>query len=321
MDRDWRVLITSAGVASAINVMSALRSQEKRDVEIVAGDMDPLAPGLHLADSSHVLPPVKDPDYIETLLEIAENEKATSLIPIYSGEIELISEERERIREAGIRCLVADSDVLNTVNDKVNFGNWLKEEGLPHPSILGPDEVEFPVFVKPRKGSSSKGARVIENDNQLAEVDLSDYVLQEYTPGLEVTIDFLVAPDGELLAAVPRERIQVKDGKSVKARTIDFPQGIDLLGKVVERSGFVGPGNMQIMRTEKGPVIIELNPRFAAGGLPLATAAGPNMPYMLLEILYQGRCEPRLEYRKDLYMSRYLTEIFLGKDNSGFKRV
>ena len=321
METNWCVMVTSAGVASAVNVMNALRLQNRRKVRIVAGDMDPLAPGLHIADSHHVLPPVKDPDYIGELTGIAKEEGATALIPIYSGEIELISGRMDVLRRSGIGCLVASRRSLGILNDKEAFGRWLEKEGLPHPESVNPDDIDFPVFIKPRRGSSSKGAKVVENQAQLDALDLSRYVIQEYVPGTEVTIDFLVSPDGELLAAVPRERIQVKDGKAVKARTIEFPEGIRLLEEVVRRSGFVGPGNMQIMRGEKGPVVIEVNPRFAAGGLPLATAAGPNMPYMLLELLHTGDCAPHMEYERGLYMSRYLTEVFLRKDESGFKKV
>ena len=69
-----------------------------------------------------------------------------------------------------------------------------------------------------------------------------------------------------------------------------------------------------------GPRVIELNPRFSAGGLPLSVASGPNMPLMLLEMIYEGSVKAHLEYERGLYMVRYLTEIFLREEASGYER-
>ena len=317
----YDVLITSAGVASAVNVISSLRSAPDIEVRIVSGDMDPLAPGLFLADSSYVLPPISESGYIEELIRIAHKEKLDYLIPIFSREIELISSRMDLLLDNDLKCMVPGTSTLSIVNDKEKFSNWLIENGIQGPPSIDPNEGPYPLFIKPRSGSSSKGARLVSTIEDLGNIDISSHILQEYIEGKEYTIDFLASGEHELIAAVPRERIEVKDGKAVKTRTVILPEAVEILRKIVTKLEYQGPGNLQMIKGKKGMFVIELNPRFAAGGLPLATASGPNMPLMLLEMLKNGKTDPVMGYRSNLIMVRYLSNIFVEEQDGSLKRV
>ncbi len=317
----YDLLITSAGVASAINVISSLRSAPDIQLRIVAGDMDPLAPGLFLADRAYTLPPISEAGYIEELIRIADKEKLDYLIPIFSREIELISSRIDQLSDNDLRCMLPKPSTLSIVNDKEKFSIWLTENDMLGPASIDPNEGPYPIFVKPRRGSSSKGARSISSIEDLGRIDLTSNIFQEYIEGKEYTIDFLASRDHELMAAVPRERIEVKDGKAVKSRTVMLPEGVNILRKIVRNLEYQGPGNLQVIKGKKGMFVIELNPRFAAGGLPLATASGPNMPLMLLEILKNGKTEPVMRYRSDLFMVRYLSDIFIEERNGLLNRI
>ena len=52
------VLITSAGVMSAVNIIKSLKLQKEINVEIVATDVDKYAAGLYLADKYYISPPL-----------------------------------------------------------------------------------------------------------------------------------------------------------------------------------------------------------------------------------------------------------------------
>ena len=317
----YDVLITSAGVASAINVISSLRSTSGVDIRIIAGDMDPLAPGLFLADGRYTLPPISSPEYIQDLIRIAAKEELDYIIPIFSKEIELISSKRELLDGSGLKCMVPDPSTLSIVNDKGEFSKWILDNDIPGPAIVDPGDTQFPIFVKPMVGSSSKGARPLYSMDEITRIDPSKYIFQEFVEGTEYTIDFLASREHELMAAVPRERIEVKDGKAVKARTVELKEGVVLLEKIVAELNYQGPGNLQVIDGKNGLQVIELNPRFAAGGLPLATASGPNMPLMLLEMLRDGTTMPKLDYRKGIYMVRYLSNFFLEERNGEYSTL
>jgi len=320
-ENDRNVLLTSAGVASAVNVISSLRMYKGGTTRIIAGDMDPLAPGLHIADSSVILPPIKDPRYVERLMEIAKEEMAGALLPMFSGEILLVSKNRDRLSCSGIGTLLSSPETLSMIDDKRSFGRWLEKNQIPCPAAVDPEQADGPVFVKPVTGSSSKGARLVKEPSELGTLKRETHIFQEHVKGQEYTIDFLASEDSELLAAVPRERLEVKDGKAVKARTVELKKGIELLSQVVDGLSYIGPGNLQVMGSTDELKVIELNPRFAAGGLPLATAAGPNIPGMVLDLIFEGYTKPHMEYERGLYMTRYLTEVFLKGEGDGFRRV
>ena len=79
------VLVTSAGVASALNVIKSLRLQKEFPVSICALDMDPLAPGLHLADVAYVSPPASDVDnYLKFLYDTCKKHHIAAFYPCYS---------------------------------------------------------------------------------------------------------------------------------------------------------------------------------------------------------------------------------------------
>ena len=69
------VLLTSAGVATAVNVIHALRHSTLLDVKIVSVDMDPFSAGLYLADKHHMVPPAKKPQYLDEILKICKSEE------------------------------------------------------------------------------------------------------------------------------------------------------------------------------------------------------------------------------------------------------
>ena len=66
------VLVTSAGVATASNVINALKLARDMKVRTVAVDVNPYAVGLHRADAGYLVPPCSDPGYVDSLLALCK---------------------------------------------------------------------------------------------------------------------------------------------------------------------------------------------------------------------------------------------------------
>jgi len=135
--------------------------------------------------------------------------------------------------------------------------------------------------------------------------------VQEAVDGTEFTVDCFAAEPGRVVAAVPRERIAIKAGVSVKGRTYHHPLIEDIASTVVEKSGIVGPANVQGMLKADGSFsIIEMNPRFS-GTLALTTASGINFGSLLLDCI-AGNPIPDLRgaHKADVRMVRYWSEVF-----------
>ena len=168
------VLFTSAGVASAVNVIKSLRLQSDIPVSVIAIDMDALAPGLHLADFAYVSPEIKDfRKYLDFLIDVCRKHNIRALYPCYSREISAIAHAKTIFQKQGVETLLPTSEVIDLCNDKRNFHEFAMGMNLRLPKcfeadkILGIVEAEFPLFIKPVSGSSSIGAIKIENKREL----------------------------------------------------------------------------------------------------------------------------------------------------------
>jgi carbamoyl-phosphate synthase large subunit len=308
------VLITSAGTASAINVIKALRRQSELPLRLLACDMDPSAAGLRLADEHHISPPASHPDYWPSILNLCDSLHVDALFPIHSSEIEFVAERAAELASHGVKTLLPEAKIIRLCNDKKLAVKAAMEAGIPVPaSVSNAASTSFPLFTKPQTGSGSKNARRIDGPAELnfALRKDPDLIVQEYVEGVEVTVDALCDASGDLIVASPRERTEVKAGQSVKGITLDAPPLVEMTRRIVRAFGLIGPCNLQFILRDKEPVFIELNPRFAAGGLMLTVEAGANIPLIALKLIVGVNiCQSETQAEKGIRMTRYSEEIF-----------
>ena len=116
-------------------------------------------------------------------------------------------------------------------------------------------------------------------------------MLQEYLPGEEYSVDVYVRRDGRVIAAVPRDRMKIDFGIAVASRTLNLPDLMQSAIRTAEVIGVRGCANVQFKRGADGVFkLLEVNPRFP-GTLPLTTAAGIDMPKLMVDEL-MGRPVP-----------------------------
>ncbi|GAB3385171.1 hypothetical protein GCM10027568_01850 [Humibacter soli] len=179
--------------------------------DVVALDGDPAAPGLRAADESHVVD-ITDPNAVIATLGSAPD----VVIPVPIGRyLTTTGVVNDRF---GLPGVSETSARLST--DKYEFHRVMEEHSLRSTcAILIPAGSEdyaipaaFPVVVKPRFGSGSRGVAVCltpdELQNTLAAVLPSgdDLVIEEFAEGIEYGIDAVVV-DGVLQVILLREKI------------------------------------------------------------------------------------------------------------------
>jgi carbamoyl-phosphate synthase large subunit len=134
-------------------------------------------------------------------------------------------------------------------------------------------------------------------------------IIQEYIEGREFTIDLVADGKGNVLAVVPRERLEVKAGIVSKGRTVRDEKLSNCARRIAEALGIVGPCNIQCRLRDNVPTFFDINPRFSAG-LPLTTAAGVNAPLILLQLALGLPTKKTYEFRPGIYMARYWEEVY-----------
>jgi len=320
LQKEINVLITSAGTASAVSVIKALKLQTEINIRITAVDTDPLAPGLFLADSYRVVPPASNPNYINELIDFALSIGATILIPIYSKEIELIAQHHSTLLEHGIQTLLPAPEVIALCNNKTAMNACVTELGIQIPrtytseEILQVSENVLPVFAKPNSGSSSTGAQKFETLAPLKTFAASNvnFVFQEFIDAEEVTVDVFCDSSGTVKVIAPRLRLATKGGQSTKGKTVDKEIFEKPIHAICSKLGIKGACNIQFFIKDKSLYFIEVNPRFAAGGLMLTVKSGANIPLLLIkEMLDIKISDSELICKPGIIMTRYWEEIII----------
>lgn len=310
-------MISAGGTVTAQSIVKALR-EDGRATFLAIGDMDTLNATKAFVDDFVQLPRASDPDFGRACVAAVKSLKIDLFIPlIVEAEFLPLDAVREEFVGSGCRLWVPDREIVQSAGDKLAFARFLSRHGIPGPQTHeytdGFVPERFPVYLKPRRGSGSVGTMRVESLHTLREAAAgrANLIVQEAVGGREFTVDCFASEPGTVVAAVPRERIAIKAGVSVKGRTYRNDTIERIASEVVAKTGMVGPANVQGMLHDDGSFsIIEMNPRFS-GTLALTTAAGINYASLLLDVV-EGKPIPdmRGKHRPDVSMVRYWSEVF-----------
>tara|TARA_B100000287_G_scaffold253653_1_gene238341 strand:+ start:105 stop:1055 length:951 start_codon:yes stop_codon:yes gene_type:complete len=312
------ILVSCAGGPAAVGVIKSINdfdSQGKH--KVVAIDCDKLSVGFHLADKSYVVPFSVEDDYWKVVLRIISEENINLIVPTGDADIVHFSRNKSMLEKMGVVNFMSDYETIINCQDKLNFYKTATENDL---GILMPDtsnkwsDIEFPILCKPRRGSGSRGIELWENKSQVKDFSLTenlhysnDYIYQEYLPGHEFTIDVFCDLDGNVLANIPRERLQTKAGISSKGRILKDKLIEDSCEKLCNAFNIKGPVCIQMKEDYNGnPKFIEVNPRMG-GGTYFTTLAGVNFMKMMIDILEGNEFE--VPTPKEITVLRYYNEV------------
>ena len=285
-----KVLLTGGGGAAAVSFMKAVKHLP---VEIHVADMDAYAAGFYLVPAKQrlLIPSGDSSNYVDTLLFECEQRKIDVLVPTVDCELTPIAKASHLFEKIGTKLLLAEEKTFDLCLDKWKLVQVCSSLiNTPETAIFN-DDVDlsgwtFPLIIKPRVGSGSRGIRLINNSTELGKIDNGSHLLiQEYLPGAEYSVDVLASKEGEVVATVPRERLKIDSGVAVTGRTVFDKELMEMAKTVALAIGLRYVANIQFKRDKNGkPSLLEVNPRFP-GTMPLTVASGVNMPALSLQNL------------------------------------
>jgi carbamoyl-phosphate synthase large subunit len=318
------VVVTGAGGPAGIAVIRALLHQPR--TRVIAADMSALAAGLYLVGEHDrwIVPAGTAADFTATLLSRAIRENVTVVVPTVDCELEALSAVRARFQAAGIQLALPSSAALAASLDKLKLSQvctgWLP---VPRTELLDgwvvPESWEYPVMVKPRWGSGSRGVRTLASAAELGELQRQpageDLIVQEYLPGDEFSVDVIADLEGHIIAAVPRSRLRVDSGVAVAGQTLHDAELESLARAAVTALGLTLVCNVQCRRDRAGKAkLLEVNPRFP-GSMPLTVASGVNMPVLMLDLM-MGRAVPSQIRHRSVMNVRFLEDRFISAEDA-----
>lgn len=317
MDGVLNILFCSVG--RRCELLKDFRKSLGDKVKLVVTDNSPYAPALAFADISYQVPLIHDKTYIPTILEICRREDIHAVTTLIDPEIAILAKNREAFEALGITVLAPYSDTAALCFDKYKMAEYLTKKGIPTIKTYGTfaafqqayhkGEVAFPVFVKPRTGSGSVGARRIDTFEMLEEITVSDpsLIIQEFMDGEDMDADIYVDTISHKPVAIfTKKKISTTIGGANK--TISFRDNalFTFIKEALSVFAFNGPLDMDLFYRNGQYYLSEINPRFGGAYLH-AYGAGVDFPSYIYENVQQKR-ENAVhigDYQEDVVMMMY----------------
>lgn len=310
------ILILSAGTRN--KVVQYFKKTIGESGRVIATDCSNLAPAAYEADAFYLVPRITAPGYLDRVLDICVKEKIDGVFSLIDPELSLLAKEKERFLQVGTTPIISPYDLVETCFDKYKMFQLLREEQIPTGMCYVEKEafyadkaagrIDYPVFVKPVKGSASLNINKVTCDEEL-EVLFASYdglMIQEFMNGQEYGADvYIDMVSGKCTSIFIKKKIKMRAGETDKSVSVKNTELFNLIQKFVEKCGFCGMIDIDIFEIDGTFYISEVNPRFG-GGYPHAYECGVDMPAQVLNNL-AGKENPVTigQYKEGICMMKY----------------
>lgn len=217
-------------------------------------------------------------------------------------------------RLAGAKALIGtEPETVAVAGSKRRTANLLAAHGLatvptvPTLDLLPPSDSGW--VVKPDEGVGAQGARIFESGAALAKFftdprDSLGFVAQPYLQGVDASIS-AVFRDGEALVLSCNRQTVRRADRSFQYAEFEVggledmrPEFAAIARRVANAMpGLRGFAGIDLVVTESGPVVLEVNPRLTTPYAGMSEALGQNAAKLILDFL-AGRAVPEARPRR-----------------------
>lgn len=169
-------------------------------------------------------------------------------------------------------------EVARKVNDKLDLAKKLRSLDIPHPEtelLSHASGLKFPLMIKPRCGSGGMRNAAVKDEDGLgafqARRDASEFIAQEFVEGIPCSASLIGTGDDVSVIALNEQLIGIPGltrlpfaycGNVTPFFTNFESEMIKYSRQIALEFGLIGSNGVDIIQTEKGAVVIEINPRF-----------------------------------------------------------
>lgn len=327
------VMVTGAGGGVGISILKALQAEGH---ELVGVDSEPEPAGADLCDHVEQIrrADAGEYDYIGSLCDVIRKHDVDVLIPGTDHELVYCSwpggrntlgrahrtpDGRRDLSRPRVQVISPHAELVGICRSKLRMAEHLRAAGVPAAQTVRAEAWETAfgdccrVVFKPDAGSRSVGLRIVSRLTSVyGEADilahLDGYVAQEHLEGPEFTVGVYLGTTGQVMGIASFQR-KLKGGSTWWATTDprEDVEGVALAAATA--LGATGPINVQMILTDIGPVIHEINPRFS-GTCSIQARAGVNGPALCIEEAMRGTVPAQPHRPRQLTAKRYLQEAY-----------
>ena len=235
-------------------------------------------------------------------------------IVVYPGQEEGIAPLVQDPVPEGVVLPYPGAEAVERVRDKRDLHALSREAGIPSPGVLadGPAASvleslpDAPCVLKsPGLSDTLPVALMCETRDELRRAleqlpPAEHVIVQERATGALVAVTVVLDRDGAVVARLQQSALRLwpsTAGASSLGQTVQPDADlVERVAALLRAAGYWGLAQIQLVDTPAGPRAIDVNPRFY-GSLPLARAAGVNLPLAWHQVAIGEQPRPQLDYR------------------------
>lgn len=307
-----RVLIFPAGTEIAFEIHNALKYS--KFVELYAANSTPSHAEFVFERCVCDLPFEKEPGFVDALNKLIQKWGIEYIYPAHDSACLTLMREAANLNA---EVISSPLDTVEICRSKNKTFNYFEGEVFIPKHYRSIDEIkEYPVFAKPSIGQGAVGAKTIRSPEELKELLSSEkeFVICDYLPGDEYTVDCFTDKHRELRVCHPRKRERIKTGIAVRSSLIPLDKEIKTIAeRINSKLVFNGAWFFQIKKTENGEYrLMEVSPRIP-GTMGTSRNLGINYPLLTLYNMW-GYDIDIIDNGLDItldraFISRYMTNV------------
>lgn len=303
--------------------LAATRSLGSKGLNVLAGENTRWNPtafskyctkGLVYPD-----PKVNPTGFLTWLQQALMKLQCEVLLPMDDVTLDIVMQHQAELEEQ-VKLLLPSAASFQTAGDKALAAKLAQHAGIPCPQTVAPNREEdlrkldtlvqtmkFPVVLKPRKSSGSRGITVVwqRTDLQAEYVKLhSQYpypLIQEYiSPGPRYDVCLLYNKSSELKASFVQRELRhfpLERGPSTLQESVWRPDLVEQAHRLMQELQWQGIAEVEFMQDSRDGTLkfMEINPRFW-GSLHLAILAGVDFPWLYYRLCIGAEIETVTSY-------------------------
>lgn len=295
-----KVLVFPAGEVNSIELHDALSTCV--NIELFGASSVDRHGSYKFKNYISGLPLITEDNFLEKLNYIIEKHSIDIVIPTHDSVVLFFSKNRDQILS---KILVPDGNAAEICRYKSLTYKILSEFDFVPKTYKKFDD--FPVFIKPDDGQGGQGAYLLKSQTDIpASLELDKYVICEYLPGEELSVDCFTDKNGDLIIISPRLRQRTMAGISVAGCNVKLSDEIKFIAqRINSKIKFLGLWFFQIKKDKFGKwKLLEVAVR-CASSMALTRAIGYNLPLMSIYVAMGLDVKP-LHQKYNIQMDRTL---------------
>ena len=278
----WNVLIFPAGAENALEIYEALRYNLNVEVFGASGKKDFAEykyPNDKYIEGDFW---IYSKDFKANFQMLLEKYKIDIVIPTHDDAALYFAENRNQFN---VRILVSDARTAKICREKRLMYQEISDMPfcpITYQSLDAVPKEDFPVFVKPNIGAGGRGAFCIKSrEDARKESCGEEFVVAEFLPGKELTVDCFTNRKGELVFVGARSRDRIQMGIAFRSTRVSATDEIYQMAKILNgRLSCLGAWYFQVKEDKEGQYkLLEISCR-QSGTMTLYRHLGINFPML-----------------------------------------